>query len=116
MVGDLELTVQASRRAGRGRRSPKPFRPEATPQTARSRQGRPGTLRHRRRHPRPPRRLPHPTRQEHHPALPLTARAARAYLDICFFHPFDDGNARAALLTLLFVLARESVALDSVRS
>ncbi|MFD5545050.1 Fic family protein, partial [Streptomyces sp. NPDC127079] len=47
--------------------------------------------------------------------LPLTARAARAYLDVCFFHPFDDGNARCALLTLLFVLAREGVALDSVR-
>ncbi|MEV6112987.1 Fic family protein [Streptomyces sp. NPDC052109] len=47
--------------------------------------------------------------------LPLTARAARAFLDVCFFHPFDDGNARSALLTLLFVLAREGVALDSVR-
>ncbi|MFK4868151.1 hypothetical protein ACI3K4_23365 [Streptomyces sp. CSMPJR101] len=31
--------------------------------------------------------------------LPLTARAARAFLDVCFFHPFDDGNARRALLT-----------------
>ncbi|WP_250403561.1 Fic family protein [Streptomyces cellostaticus] len=47
--------------------------------------------------------------------LPLTARAARAFLDVCFFHPFDDGNARSALLTLLFVLAREDVALDSVQ-
>ncbi|GEC10427.1 hypothetical protein SSP24_80820 [Streptomyces spinoverrucosus] len=46
--------------------------------------------------------------------LPLTARAARAYLDVCFFHPFDDGNARAAFLTLVFVLAREGVALDGV--
>lgn len=27
--------------------------------------------------------------------LPLTARAARAYLDVCFFHPFGDGNARS---------------------
>ncbi|MGW4198375.1 Fic family protein [Streptomyces sp. NPDC005004] len=44
--------------------------------------------------------------------LPLTARAARAYLDVCFFHPFDDGNARSAFLTLVFVLAREGVALD----
>ncbi|MDN3020548.1 Fic family protein [Streptomyces sp. S.PB5] len=48
------------------------------------------------------------------PALPLTARAARAYLDVCFFHPFDDGNARAAFLALAFVLAREGVALDQV--
>ncbi|MFJ7965488.1 Fic family protein [Streptomyces sp. NPDC096324] len=46
--------------------------------------------------------------------LPLIARAARAYLDVCFFHPFDDGNARSAFLTLLFVLAREGVALDGV--
>ncbi|MFG2810534.1 Fic family protein [Streptomyces massasporeus] len=46
--------------------------------------------------------------------LPLTARAARAYLDVCFFHPFDDGNARAAFLALIFVLAREGIALDGV--
>nr|BFE37803.1 hypothetical protein GCM10010200_100540 [Actinomadura rugatobispora] len=46
--------------------------------------------------------------------LSLTARAARAYLDICFFHPFDDGNARAAFLALIFILAREGVALDDV--
>jgi hypothetical protein len=46
--------------------------------------------------------------------LALTARAARAYLDVCFFHPFDDGNARAAFLTLVFVLAREGVALNEV--
>ncbi|MEU9023377.1 Fic family protein [Actinomadura sp. NPDC048394] len=46
--------------------------------------------------------------------LPLTARAARAYLDICFFHPFDDGNARAAFLALIFILAREGVALNDV--
>ncbi|MCX5395952.1 Fic family protein [Streptomyces sp. NBC_00102] len=44
----------------------------------------------------------------------LTARAARACLDICFFHPFDDGNARSAFLALVFVLAREGVALESV--
>ncbi|GAA2789909.1 hypothetical protein GCM10010441_13850 [Kitasatospora paracochleata] len=46
--------------------------------------------------------------------LPLTARAARAHLDVCFFHPFDDGNARAAFLTLVFVLAREGITLDDV--
>ncbi|WP_042429713.1 Fic family protein [Streptacidiphilus anmyonensis] len=46
--------------------------------------------------------------------LPLTARAARAYLDVCFFHPFDDGNARSAFLALVFVLAREGVTLDGV--
>ncbi|MFD0327165.1 Fic family protein [Streptacidiphilus monticola] len=46
--------------------------------------------------------------------LALTARAARAYLDVCFFHPFDDGNARSAFLALVFVLAREGAALDEV--
>ncbi len=46
--------------------------------------------------------------------LPLTARAARVCLDVCFFHPFDDGNARSAFLALVFVLAREGVALDAV--
>lgn len=46
--------------------------------------------------------------------LCLPARVARAYLDVCFFHPFDDGNGRAALLTLGFVLAREDVFLDEV--
>lgn len=40
--------------------------------------------------------------------------AARAYLDICFFHPFDDGNARSAFLALLFVLAREGITLNGV--
>ncbi|MYS12855.1 hypothetical protein GTW73_02650 [Streptomyces sp. SID4982] len=46
--------------------------------------------------------------------LPLSARAARAYLDVAFFHPFVDGNARAALLTLTHVLAREDVVLPEV--
>lgn len=46
--------------------------------------------------------------------LGLTARAARAYLDVCFFHPFDDGNARSAFLTLVFILAREGIALEGV--
>ncbi|WUD46146.1 Fic family protein [Streptomyces sp. NBC_00513] len=46
--------------------------------------------------------------------LGLTARAARAYLDICFFHPFDDGNARSAFLTLIFILAHEGITLDEV--
>ncbi|MEU3963997.1 Fic family protein [Streptomyces buecherae] len=48
------------------------------------------------------------------PRLPLAARAARAYLDVAFFHPFTDGNARAALLTLVHVLAREGVTLPEV--
>ncbi|WP_246150730.1 Fic family protein [Streptomyces qinzhouensis] len=48
------------------------------------------------------------------PTIPLAARAARAYLDVAFFHPFTDGNARAALLTLVHVLAREEIVLPEV--
>lgn len=33
-------------------------------------------------------------------------RAARVYLDICFTHPFGDGNARSARLALDYVLTR----------
>lgn len=47
-------------------------------------------------------------------ALPLAARAARLYLDVCFFHPFEDGNARSAFLALTFILARSGVVLDQV--
>ncbi|MEU6076730.1 hypothetical protein [Micromonospora sp. NPDC047074] len=45
---------------------------------------------------------------------PVTARAARAYLDVAFYHPYDDGNARLAGLVLQFVLLRGSVELDEV--
>ncbi|MFE2872369.1 Fic family protein [Embleya sp. NPDC059259] len=55
-----------------------------------------------------------PASEERASVLPLTARAARACLDVCFFHPFEDGNARSAFLALAFVLAREGVALDRV--
>lgn len=48
------------------------------------------------------------------PDIPLSARAARAYLDVAFFHPFDDGNARAALLALVHVLGREDIVLPEV--
>ncbi|MEU4220946.1 Fic family protein [Actinoplanes sp. NPDC026623] len=50
------------------------------------------------------------------PELPLPSRAARVYLDVAFFHPFPDGNARSAALTLYFVLAREDVVLDQAAS
>lgn len=46
--------------------------------------------------------------------LPVAARAARIYLDVCFFHPFTDGNARSALLASAFVLARDGIVLDEV--
>jgi len=37
---------------------------------------------------------------------PVEVRAVRAYLDVCFFHPFTDGNARAARLAFDHVLTR----------
>jgi len=46
-------------------------------------------------------------------ATPLASRAARAYLDICFYHPFDNGNGRAALLALDFLLTRAGVVLQT---
>lgn len=46
--------------------------------------------------------------------LPVAARAARVYLDVCFFHPFADGNARSALLAFAFVLAKDDIVLDEV--
>jgi hypothetical protein len=42
-----------------------------------------------------------------------TVRAARAYLDVCFFHPFSDGNARAARLALDHVLTSAGMALHA---
>ncbi|WP_369259041.1 Fic family protein [Streptomyces sp. R35] len=53
-------------------------------------------------------------RQSADPEVPPAARAARAYLDVAFFHPFPDGNARLALLTLAYVLDLEGVRLDQV--
>lgn len=47
-------------------------------------------------------------------AVPVVARAARAYLDVAFFHPYDDGNARLAALVLQFLLHREQIELDDV--
>jgi hypothetical protein len=42
---------------------------------------------------------------------PACVRAARVYLDVCFFHPFVDGNARAARLALDHVITRAGLAL-----
>lgn len=47
-------------------------------------------------------------------ATPLPLRAARVYLDVLFFHPFADGNARAARLALDHTLMREGVTLHAV--
>ena len=44
--------------------------------------------------------------------VPLAYPAARAYLDVAIFHPFPDGNARLAMLTLAYVLELEGVRLD----
>jgi Fic/DOC family protein len=43
----------------------------------------------------------------------VSVRAARVYLDVCFFHPFDDGNGRAARLALDHVLTRASLSLHT---
>jgi hypothetical protein len=43
----------------------------------------------------------------------VVARAVRAYLDVCFFHPFADGNGRAGRLACDFVLTRAGLALHS---
>lgn len=53
-------------------------------------------------------------RQSADPSLSLPARAARAYLDVAFFHPYPDGNARLALLALAHVLDTDGVRLDQV--
>jgi hypothetical protein len=46
------------------------------------------------------------------PSVPLPGRAARAYLDVAFFHPFTDGNGRAGMLTLAYLLARDHITID----
>ncbi|MGW2892655.1 hypothetical protein ACWDDN_46660 [Streptomyces griseoruber] len=51
-----------------------------------------------------------PTDQDFPPA----ARAARVYLDVAFFHPIADDNARAALLALVRFLAWEDIVLLEV--
>jgi hypothetical protein len=48
-------------------------------------------------------------------SIPVTARAARIHLDVAFFHPYDDGNARLGGLAMQFVLLSEEVELDEVR-
>ncbi|TDP94806.1 Fic family protein [Labedaea rhizosphaerae] len=48
------------------------------------------------------------------PGVAVAARAARVYLDVCFFHPFADGNARSAFLAWVFVLAAAGIAVDAV--
>jgi Fic family protein len=47
------------------------------------------------------------------PCNPI-AKAVRTYLDIIFFHPFVDGNARAARLWFEFLLRRERVCFPSL--
>jgi hypothetical protein len=45
----------------------------------------------------------------------VLARVTRAYLDVLFFHPFADGNGRAATLVLDFLLSKENIVLSEVR-
>ncbi len=44
----------------------------------------------------------------------VATRAARVYLDVCFFHPFPDGNARAARLALEHVVSSAGLRLGAV--
>jgi hypothetical protein len=48
-------------------------------------------------------------------SLHPVAAAGRAYLDLCFFHPFEDGNARAARLAFDYWLTRGGLAIGHVR-
>nr|MDQ3365864.1 Fic family protein [Myxococcota bacterium] len=48
-------------------------------------------------------------------AVPFAVRAARVYLDVCFYHPFVDGNARAARLALDHVLSSQGFAIHDAR-
>ena len=48
--------------------------------------------------------------EELHPLV----KSIRLYLDVCFFHPFQDGNARAARLALQLILQRDNVFLKSL--
>eukprot|EP00438_Fugacium_kawagutii_P006586 Skav203060 [mRNA] locus=scaffold4669:69942:71372:- [translate_table: standard] len=45
---------------------------------------------------------------------PLAFRAVRAYMDVLFFHPFDDCNSRMARLVFDFLLTREGYSLRNV--
>ncbi len=49
--------------------------------------------------------------EANHDHIPWFVRAARVYLDICFFHPFEDGNARTARLALDYVMTRAGLRL-----
>jgi len=47
-------------------------------------------------------------------SLSPALRAVCLYLDICFFHPFDDGNGRLARLALDFVLTKAGLCVRDV--
>lgn len=49
------------------------------------------------------------------PQFDIAVRAARVYLDVCFFHPFPDGNARAARLAFDHVLTAAGFAIHAPR-
>ena len=78
------------------------------------RRGRAGALRYWTRDPGPIQRLPAQSEFDPNHPLSVSVRAACVYLDVCFFHPFDDGNARSAFLAALFVLAREGIVLENL--
>lgn len=48
-------------------------------------------------------------------AIHFLLKAARLYLDVIFVHPFRDGNARAAMLSMAFYCWRNGYALPDFR-
>ena len=52
--------------------------------------------------------------EEANSSEPIALRATRAYLDVLFFHPFEDGNSRLARLVFDFLLTRAGYTLSNV--
>jgi hypothetical protein len=59
-------------------------------------------------------RLAAALRDAEDPGTSLIVRAVRLYLDICFLHPFADGNARAARLALDHLLTRNGYGVHAI--
>ncbi len=53
-------------------------------------------------------------REANDPAVHPLVRACRLYCDICFYHPFDDGNGRAARVWLSAVCWRARIGIPSL--
>lgn len=65
-------------------------------------------------HPHLPSAFANKVARDHRDELHPLIKAVRLYLDICFFHPFCDGNARAARLAFQFILQRDGVSMREI--